>query len=248
MARALLTHLIPEQFSPEELRGGIAVVIDVLRASSTITTALANGAERVIPCLTIEETLARRDQMRASGVGNPLLGGERQGLPIPGFDEGNSPSAYPTERVQGRPLLFTTTNGTKALLRCTEADQVLIGSFLNLSLVREFLEQSERDIHLVCAGTDGKITLEDSLLAGALAAGLRQDSLAMNDGTQLVLSLAETWLADGNSPLAGLQASQGGRNLEQLGLQADVVTCAQIDSQPVLPIWHATSNEIRLNR
>src|SRR5687768_3032349 len=124
MPRTLDVHFLPELTSPEELAGGVVVVIDVLRASTTITYALAAGARELIPCLEIDDARAAATKLPPAQV---VLGGERQGLPIAGFDLGNSPRDYTPERVGGKTVVFTTTNGTKAMLQCRQAARVLIG-------------------------------------------------------------------------------------------------------------------------
>src|SRR4051794_34353966 len=158
-------HLLPHHIPPGALRGGVAVVIDVLRASTMMVYALAAGCEAIIPCREIDE--ARRiaaDLPR----GRALLAGERQGLPIPGFDLGNSPGQCTPARCAGQTLVMTTTNGTRAVLACLEAERVLIASFVNQSATARAIRADGRPVHLVCAGTDGAISFEDSLLAGAL--------------------------------------------------------------------------------
>lgn len=182
-------HLLPNLFEPEEFRGGVAVILDILRASTTIVHVLAHGAARVIPTGEIAE--ARRV---AGGlpVGSVLLGGEREGLQIEGFDLDNSPFAYTPELVKGRTIVFTTTNGTRALLRSDRADRVLIGSFVNLQAVVDDLAQEDRPVHLVCAGTKGKVTLEDTLCAGAIVGRLLErcglpDAAWDDDQLQLAL-------------------------------------------------------------
>src|ERR1700733_12632677 len=146
MYSTLAVHFLPELTTPAELAAGVVVVIDVLRASTTITTALAAGAREVIPCAEVEQARIRADQLGrrhaastkalvaatadaaktvAAGThesdSGPLLGGERGGLPIDGFDLGNSPSEFTAQTIAGRTVVFTTTNGTKALLACTAA-------------------------------------------------------------------------------------------------------------------------------
>src|SRR5205823_10380648 len=138
------------------------VVIDVLRATTTIVHALAAGAREVVPCLEVED--ARRI---AAELGKAaILGGERRGLPIPGFDVGNSPAEYTRQRVGGKTVVFTTTNGTRAMQRCKFASRVLLGAFVNFSAVCRELAVVDH-VALVCAGTDGHVTREDTLLAGA---------------------------------------------------------------------------------
>jgi len=243
MSRVLHTHLLPELFSPDELTGGVAVVIDILRASTTMTTALAHGARCILPRLHVEEALAEKQHFPADSV---LLGGERGGVLIPGFDLGNSPSDYSAERVSQKTVLFTTSNGTKALARCASAEEVLIGCFLNLSAVTNWLAEETRPIHLVCAGTNGQITLEDCLFAGVLAQHLQATAqeTQTNDSTRICLNLAERWGTDSSQILAGLQHSQGGRNLTALQLADDLLTCAQLDSISIVPVWNKQTAQI----
>ncbi|MFN3158722.1 MAG: 2-phosphosulfolactate phosphatase [Rubinisphaera brasiliensis] len=245
MARSLTTHLLPALFDLSELAGGIAVVIDILRASSTIATALANGAKSVVPCESIEAAWAQVESLERTTL---LLGGERHGVRIEGFDLGNTPTDYSPERVAARTIYFTTTNGTKALHRCDQAERVLIGSFLNRDAVVEDLQRSELPIHLVCAGTNGAVTLEDCLFAGEV---VRQLTAAgdwqLNDSSRISCSLAERWNSDSGSLLAGLQESQGGRNLHRLKLSADVAYCAEQNRLAILPVWNSQRNEIAAN-
>src|SRR5579872_6883168 len=156
MPRAIFVHLLPSLFEPCDLRGGIAVVIDVLRATSTIVHALAAGATCVVPCGEIEE--ARRLAAQAT-PGEVLLAGERDGLRISGFDLGNSPSEYTPARVRGKTIAFTTTNGTRALIRAQEARRLFTGSFSKLTSVVKLAAAETGPVHLVCAGTQGKVTL-----------------------------------------------------------------------------------------
>jgi len=251
MSRPIIVHLLPGLFEPADLREGVAVVIDVLRATSTIVHALAGGARSVIPCGEIDE--ARRIAA-AAHAGEVLLGGERGGLKIPGFDLGNSPTEYVHSVVSGRTVLFTTTNGTRALIRAKEARRVLIGALSNLSAVVELLGRESGPVHLVCAGTEGKITLEDVFCAGAMAHWLdRADDSANadDDTTQLAISLYESCGRDydrGHEDciLATLQKSRGGRNLIECGLEADIATCAEQDKFDVVPELSRDPWEIRV--
>src|SRR5580704_17722366 len=151
---------LPANIEPGDLAGGVAVVIDVLRASTTIIVALANGAARVIPCGLVDmaRSVAAEDE-----TGNTLTGGERGGVKIDGFDLDNSPASYTRERVAGKTIAFTTTNGTATLLKTEGAVRVLIGTFVNRKAVVETLRADGRPVHLICAGTDGRLTSEDLL-------------------------------------------------------------------------------------
>jgi 2-phosphosulfolactate phosphatase len=152
-----------------DLQGATAVVIDVLRATSVMVTAFDHGVKRIIPVLEPDEAF----QMKASLPDNALLGGERSAERIPGFDLDNSPYSYQSKEMMGRTIVMTTTNGTKAIRASRSAEQVLIGSFLNADAMIKFLQQAEK-IVLVCAGTNGRYTLEDGLCAGYIMQGLSQ--------------------------------------------------------------------------
>jgi len=217
-------------------------VIDVLRASTTIITALAHGATRVRPVLTVEEA---RAEAAAGGV---LLGGERGGRRIDGFDLGNSPLEYGRDRVDGRPIVITTTNGTAALHACAGAAEVLIGAFVNRSAVAAAAsalarEHGRCDIHLVCAGTEGAVTEEDLLAAGAiLDAAVRHHGCgedAVDATGREALRFFRATVAAGPSAAEAIArecaSSIGGRNLLGIGMEADLPASAAIDSLAVVP-------------
>lgn len=242
------THLLPTLFSPDQLRGGVAVVIDILRASSTISTAIANDAETVIPCEQVEQTFQIREELAGAPV---ILGGERGGVIIEGFDFGNSPKDYSADQVSGKTVLFTTTNGTRAIHRCKEASAVYVGSFLNLGAITKELSRRAEPIHLVCAGTDGTITAEDCLFAGAVAEQLAQltesHDYVIDDATQLCVALYRQWVTTSDRSLQITKAfkqSQGGRNLLDLGMESDLSHCAQVDLLDMIPSWDRHSNRI----
>lgn len=251
MSRHILVHLLPQLFEPADLRDGVAVVIDVLRATSTIIHALAAGAKGVVPCGTIDEA---RQMAGDAAPGTFLLGGEREGLKIPGFDLGNSPTDYTPAVVAGKKVIFTTTNGTAALLRAQDARRVLIGALTNLSAVVEMLSQETGPVHLVCAGTNGRVTLEDVLCAGGIAHWLNlavDDADANDDATQLALDL---YAASGQDydrvhedrVQATLWKSHGGRNLIDCGLAADIAVCAEQDKLDIVPELSRQPWEIRV--
>ncbi|HBE81027.1 MAG TPA: 2-phosphosulfolactate phosphatase, partial [Firmicutes bacterium] len=141
------------------------VVIDVLRATSTIVTALGNKASEIIPAIEPAEVV---DLVRVIGSKECLTGGERKGLKIEGFDLGNSPAEYTEERISGKRLILCTTNGTKAIKSAQGAAEVWIGSFLNIGAVTDRLQDSTRDIVLICSGRDHSLCLEDMACAGAM--------------------------------------------------------------------------------
>ncbi len=246
----LHVHFLPSLTTPAELAGGLVVVIDVLRASTTICQALAAGAKAVVPCLEVDE--ARQTAGRYP-AGQAVLGGERRGLRIDGFDLGNSPSEYTPQAVSGRTLVFTTTNGTAALQQCTQAARVLIGAFVNLSAVCGQVQAALAaggDAHLLCAGRTGEITGEDVLFAGAIVQQLNELQnvptasarlWAINDQA-LLACLAWRQVVQMCDPLSApaladylLSRTRGGTDLVRLNLAADVLDAAAIDRFDFVP-------------
>lgn len=225
-------HLLPALFDPAELQGGIAVIVDVLRASTTITHALANGAEKVIPCLSIDDAQA----LRTSPSENVLLGGERGGIKIDGFDLSNSPDDYSDTVVAGKTIGFTTTNGTKALLRSEQALEIVIGSFANFSKVVDRIVDFGKPIHIVCAGTNGAITGEDVLFAGAVVHQLADKDFDCCDSSQIAHSYWNQAVGshDNKAIETAIRSAQGGKNLIALGYEKDITTASQLDSVPIL--------------
>lgn len=237
--RQLNVHMLPELVHPHDMAGNVVVVVDVLRATTTIATAIANGAKAVIPCLEVEEARGLCDQHRSAGT-STLLAGERRGLPINGFDLGNSPSEYSTSAVTDYLIVFTTTNGTKALTRCVGAARVIMGAFVNLSSVWEAVAK-EPIVEIVCAGTDGSITREDVLFAGALVdrTMLAMPECELNDQSRLA---ADAWRKLGIGPSTAehplreaLRETRGGQNLIKIGHEADIDLSAEIDTINVVP-------------
>src|SRR3954468_21131840 len=150
----LRVHKLPKDVDEKELAGSTVVVIDLLRATSTICQALASGAREVVPFLEIEDAFtAAKGEDRADIV----LGGERRGGKIPGFDVGNSPAEYTPQVVGGKRVFITTTNGTRAMHHARLASRVVLGSFLNLSAIVASVKD-EPTIDILCAGTDGSET------------------------------------------------------------------------------------------
>ncbi len=262
MATDLQVHLLPSLVSEEQLRGGVAVVIDVLRASTTITQALASRAACVIPTSTVAEahvvaaeiaevsltptnTEVSAEKRAKSGV---LLGGERGGLLIPGFDLDNSPLKYSAGVVAGKSVIFTTTNGTQALLKCHLAERVFVGCFSNLHSVISLLASDSRPIHLVCAGTDGIVSTDDALCAGAIATGVwaaRNWPKWLGDELRLVMDLFTCRCQPMREVVNTLRESHGGRNLISLGLEADIDRAARWDLFRVVPEFDLATHRLQ---
>src|SRR5688500_3791171 len=197
------------------------VVFDVLRATSSMITALAHGAKEIVPVRTIEEAREMRAEFPRA-----LLGGERQGERIDGFDLGNSPFEY-RDLAQAQ-IITTTTNGTIALRACEHAARVLVGALLNLgALIDELRWDEPPNLLLVCAGTFEEFALEDAFAAGRLIAGLGDATLS--DSAQAALAVARLFPA----PLDALTASRNGCALAAKGRRAEVEWCAQISRYSV---------------
>ena len=241
---SIFVHLLPTLIPPGSLRGGVAVVVDVLRATTVMVQALAAGCEAVIPCREIDEATAV-----AAGLpsGAALLAGERQGLPIAGFDLGNSPGEFTPEICREKTLVMTTTNGTRAILASVEAERVYIAAFTNLRATSDeisvqFLKKDHgHPVHIVCAGTEGHISLEDSLLAGALTSQIANiveiipgAEIAPVFGNDEALMVLTQWLEVERflekRPLSKLLSlGRGGRNVLGIGRSVDIEEAAHFD-------------------
>jgi 2-phosphosulfolactate phosphatase len=204
------------------------VVIDVLRATSTAVTALANGCTGIVPVASPAE--ARREAWRL-GSHQPLLAGERGGRKIKGFDLSNSPLEFLPEVVKGKVIVFCTTNGTRALLRARRAGRVVLAAMLNLSAVVRRMCREERDWLVFCAGNEGGVSLEDLACAGLLVRRLLEAGVRaqLGDGARAALAA----LGSGDS----LPLGSHGEFLRRLGLGADVEFCLQRDLYPIVPVY-----------
>jgi len=243
MKTPIYVHLLPRLCEPAEFQGSVAVVIDILRATSTITHALAHGAETVYPAQEVEQAQQLASALSPKEV---LLGGERKGEPIVGFDFGNSPLEYTPDRVDGQTVVFTTTNGTRAMMRCVGAGRVYIGAFVNLTAVAEKLDGTA-NVDILCAGTDGEPSLEDILFAGALVEqSLKLDPrLLTNDAGQLAFAAWQKLAADDDLAVT-LRTGQGGKNLVALNRTADIDFAAQVDHYAIVPELDLSDWKIRI--
>jgi 2-phosphosulfolactate phosphatase len=240
--QVLNVHAQPPDVAERDLAGSAVIVIDLLRASSTICQALAAGAKEIVPFLEPHEALAAAELAGRSSV---VLGGERKGGKIPGFDVGNSPCEYSPEVVAGRRVFFTTTNGTRALHHARKARRVVVGCFLNLSAVIASVQDEPR-VDILCAGTDGGETREDILAAGASVCRLVEGADRGFELNARAVEARDEWdkvvrrAASAGRPVVEqvateLQNTQGGRNLLGMGLNRDLVDCAQIDRLQIVP-------------
>ncbi len=223
-------------FTPAELPATLTdrtvVVIDVLRATSTMVEALANGAKNIFAVATTDEAVKI-----ATGIGRDqtLLAGERNCVRIEGFDLGNSPLEMTEEKVGGRQLIMTTTNGTGALAAAGSARRVLVASLLNVDAVARELAEGDQEITLLCAGREKRFALEDAICAGALALRLYKkvgQRRNWSDAALAAAQLARRYLPSVERTLRRVAA---GRQLLELGFAADVEFCAQLDLHDIVP-------------
>ncbi len=241
MERSIRVHLVPDLVSIQDLAGQVVVVVDVLRATTTLACALAAGMEKVQPCLEVAEAreLARVRRLAGEQV---LLGGERGGEPIAGFDLGNSPLEYTAEAVGGQTLIFTTTNGTRALMRCIGAERVLLGSLVNRAAILRAIEEEEQ-VHILCAGTDGEPSWEDTLFAGAIVESWcprgEASQVLLNDAARMAWRGWRSIQRPENNASQGLAESlrlgAGGSNLIRIGREADIDFAARLDTISAVP-------------
>ncbi len=214
------------------MAGGTAVVIDVIRATSTLTEALANGARAIYPTGTTEQAIHLANSL---GREDTLLCGERKGLKVEGFDLGNSPGEFERSRVEGKSLVMSTTNGTRAFLAAAGARRVLAGSFLNLAAVAARVDAEEDDfLVVVCAGKEGRFSLDDALCAGHLIRSLEErgwEEMDLDDGSRASLALAR----EGEATPELLAETEAGRALVEVGLENDLELCAEVDRHRIVP-------------
>lgn len=207
-----------------------AVVIDALRATSTITTALHNGCGPIFPVSTVAEAATLKEQMP-----HALLAGERQGAKLSGYDLGNSPAEYGAETISSREVIFTTSNGTPTLVACESAGLVVVASFLNRRAVARIAQATGRDVLIACAGHHGKLAAEDLACAGAIIAVLiESQAYQLTDGALAALAIFKDWR---ESLPALLSQSFSGKNIASLGYADDILYCAQLDMLDVVPVY-----------
>lgn len=231
--------LAPAMVDPAELSGQVVLVVDLLRASTTITAALAAGAAMVVPCQEPQDALAVARSLAPDPV---ILGGERGGLPIEGFHLGNGPQEYTRPLVAGRVIAFTTTNGTRSIHQARGAAHLLVACLNNASsaarLAATLARETSASIHILCAGIHGRIASEDVLAAGAIVERLRPMGVDDSDDDASLLA-ALAWERASRSPDhldAALRASRGGRNMKRIGLDGQIPWCARVDTTPIVPV------------
>jgi 2-phosphosulfolactate phosphatase len=219
-----------------DLHDRVVLVIDVLRASTSIAAALNNGARAVIPFEGVDDAIMRARSLERSEV---LLAGERKMAPIPGFQLGNSPREFTADVVSGKTIVMTTTNGTAALAGSAGAVEVIVGCFANYAAVLAWLRAAARagkSITIVCAGTNGRFALEDAICAGRFVRGIARRGIQPELGDAAnVAAIIDRRM--GGDLVAVLRDSEHGRALIDAGLGDDVTYCASMNTNPVVPIY-----------
>lgn len=222
--------LSPALFHLYDASDSIVVVIDILRATSSICVAFQHGVKSIVPVSTVEESQA----FKSKGY---LIGAERHGSMLEGFDLGNSPFSYMDEKVRGRDIALTTTNGTRAINRAKDAHKVVIGSFLNLEPLCDWLREQDKNVICLCSGWKDTFNLEDTLFAGAVVNHLNGDfDLSLNrDSALAALHLYEMARED----LFGFLARSSHRiRLEKLHIEEDIIYCLTPNQTSVIPVLH----------
>jgi 2-phosphosulfolactate phosphatase len=236
-------QLIPTSPRSNSLFNRTVVVIDVLRATSVMVHAMLQGALEIIPVASVDEAFQMAKDFPRSSI---LLGGERESRKVQGFDLGNSPKEYVAERVKGKKLILTTTNGTKAFHVVSSGKEILAGSFFNIGAVAQRCLESNRDLFIFPSGDEGEFSLEDTICGGMLIDLITkkgQKPIPLTDASyaaQILYKRFETNL------LEAFHLSRHGKELTDRGFEDDLAYCAQIDITDIVPIFR--DGVIRIER
>lgn len=226
------TCFTPGELRPADLAGRTAVVVDVLRATSTIVEAIAHGARSIFPVATIDEAARLGQNLDRATT---LLCGERRSERVAGFDLGNSPAEFTATAVSGKALVMSTTNGTLALLAAAPARRILVASLLNLGAAARAIADDAGDLIIICAGREGHFGLEDAVCAGLLATRVGERAgkrVKGNDATAAAMSLGRRY---GKALVRMMRGTAAGRQLMDLGFADDLAFCADVDRHDIVP-------------
>ncbi|MGB0346043.1 MAG: 2-phosphosulfolactate phosphatase [Balneolaceae bacterium] len=220
-----------QAFQEEDLRGKSAVIIDILRATSSMTTAISNGAKKVIPVEDMSDAVKIAKTMDTNDY---LLCGEKNGVKIEGYHLGNSPLEYTPETIQDKTLIFNTTNGTKAIKKANLANRIYLGAFLNQQSVLNALKDHDDEVVLICSGWRGRLALEDTLFAGSILYHMFDGKLPQKtkDGAKVAFGLYEKFKDNLEDTISG---SDHAYRLSNLVPENDIPFCCQVDKFDVLP-------------
>lgn len=226
-------HFTLAEVDPATLSDASAVVVDVVRATTCIVEALANGALAIYPTESTEEAVRLAQSL---GREDALLCGERKGVKVEGFDFGNSPHEFAPDAVAGKKLVMSTTNGTRALGAAAGARRVIVGALTNLGAVAQAVSDDEA-LALVCAGRNGIFSIDDALCAGHLIRRVVESvpgEHELNDAARAALALAE-----GQEPTAGfLATTAAGQAIAAIGFEEDLEVCGAVDRHDIVPVLH----------
>ena len=229
MKPTLEVCLSPALLHLYDTEGAIVVIIDIFRATSTITAALHNGAQCVIPVASVAECITI-----GAAIPNSITAGERDGKIAEGLQHGNSPLEYPAHFIKDKTLVLTTTNGTRLLHMVRGAAEIVIGSFLNLQALCAYLRAQNKKVLLGCASWKDKFNLEDTLFAGAVIHELENDFAVGDDSARAARHLYNA--TGGKDFIAFLKDSSHYRRLSKYGLEKEMEYCVTPDLHPVVPV------------
>lgn len=223
--RTIEVCLSPELIHQHQLKGKVVVVVDIFRATSCMVTGLANGVEAIRPVGEVEECL----ELGKQGY---VTAGERGGQKVKGFDMGNSPFEYQEESLEGKKVAISTTNGSQAIIKSGDADEIIIGSFLNLESIAEYILQLPQNVVIHCAGWKGTVNLEDTLFAGALIDECAEEIDPVGDAATLAHQL---YIANHDNLLGLAKQSSHAERLKGFGIEDDLEFCLEENKYQVVP-------------
>jgi 2-phosphosulfolactate phosphatase len=233
MVNQLQVCLTPSLLPLYNVEDYIVVVIDIFRATTSICYGIENGAAAIIPVSQVEECKTYREKEPEY-----LVAAERDGEIVAGFDFGNSPFSYTKEKVAGKTIVLTTTNGTHALHLSRKAKKIVIGSFLNLTSLCSWLKCQQENILLVCSGWKGNFNLEDTLFAGAVVEQLQSTAFVADDPAIAAYDLFQVAKNDLNGYLKKTSHSE---RLKKLGIEKDIIFCLNVDTTTAIPVLDGDS-------
>lgn len=226
--RKIEVCLSPALYEFFENKDAIVIIVDILRASSAICTAFMNGVKRIIPVATLEEARNFKDQ-------GYLVAAERDGIVRDFADFGNSPFNFTSERVKGKDIVYSTTNGTQAINLASSSYKVLVGSFLNFKAINDFVIRENRDLLILCAGWKNKFNLEDTIYAGAVTDYLLKNNF-FHTICDSALAAQDLWNIAKNNLTGYIEKAAQRHRLKKNGLDDVLDYCHSFDLTDVIPV------------
>ena len=225
--RKLEVCITPALLHLYDISQSIVVVIDIFRATTSICYGIENGAEAIIPVATVEICESHRT---SEGY---LLAAERDGEVVTGFDFGNSPFSYSKDKVEGKTIVLTTTNGTYAIHQSLAAQKIVMGSFLNLTALADWLQTQNQHVLLLCSGWKEKMNLEDTLFAGAVVHNIKEFGYKLDDAS---IASEDLYILAKNDLSGYLKKTSHSERLKKLGIEADIEFCLNVDLTTAIPV------------